>query len=123
MKNYIPLIVEFCLYENMLCGKILQQDDRLIEQVNENDILIAGNSPFYSHHLSIAVMPELYKDMLYLRGSDKSEDNTIFCYIYSNKQSAATALKNFKELIKQVNKYYNEIDTTETNTYYVEVCE
>ena len=33
MKDYIPLKVEFCLYENILCGKILQQDERLIKQI------------------------------------------------------------------------------------------
>ena len=40
MKDYIPLKVEFCLYENILCGKILQQDERLIKQ---NDELNAKN--------------------------------------------------------------------------------
>ena len=123
MKNYIPLKVEFCLYDSILCGKILQQDDRLINQVTEDDILIAGNSPFYSHHLSIVTMPDLCDYTLYLRGKDKDEDNSAFCYNYINKKDAETALKNFKELIKQVNKYYNEIDTTKTNTYFVEVCE
>ena len=34
MKDYIPLKVEFCLYENILCGKILQQDNRLIKQID-----------------------------------------------------------------------------------------
>ena len=120
MKNYIPLKVEFCLYENILCGRILQQDHRLIEKVNKYDIL--EDNMFY--RLCIYSKPELYKDMLYLRGKEE-EANDAFCYGYDNKQDAKTALKNFKELIKQVNnKYADDIDTIEkTNSYLVEVCE
>ena len=121
MKDYIPLKVEFCLYENILCGRVLQQDDRLIEQVNKYDILEDNN--FY--RLCIYSRPELYNDMLYLRGKEEDANDTTFCYNYDTKQNAAIALKNFKELIKEVNdKYADAIDTIEkTNTYFVEVCE
>ncbi len=119
MKNYILLKVEFCLYENILCGKILQQDDRLIEKVNKYDILEDNNL----YRLCIFSRPMLYDDILHLRGKNQSENNTTFHYAYNNKQSAETALKNFKELIKQVNNFYADRSTTETNTYYVEVCE
>ena len=47
MKNYIPLKVEFCVYENLLCGRILQQDDRLIEQTNTEGILIKEDDGLY----------------------------------------------------------------------------
>ena len=120
MKNYIPLKVEFCLYENILCGKILQQDDRLIEKVNKYDIL-ADNM---SYRLCIYRKPELYKDMLYLRGADKRNDNKVFFYEYNNKQDAEYALKNFKELITEANNRYADKNTTEKiNSYFVEVCE
>ena len=121
MKNYIPLKVEFCLYENILCGKILQQDDRLIKQVNTEGILI-GNSTSYC--LSILnTAPHLYKYVLYLKGEDKDKNNT-FSYQYINKQTAEDALKNFKELIKQVNNFYADRSPTEKiNSYFVEVCE
>lgn len=120
MKNYIPLKVEFCLYENILCGKILQQDDRLIEKVNEYDILEDNNL----YRLCIFSRPMLYDDILHLRGKNQSENNTTFHYAYNNKQSAEVALKNFKELIKQVNeRYYEEEVVEKKNTYYVEVCE
>ena len=120
MKNYIPLKVEFCLYENILCGKIIQQDDRLIEKVNKYDIL-ADNM---SYRLCIYGKPELYSDMLYLRGREKDANNITFCYSYDNKQDAEVALKNFKELIREVNeRYYEEEVVEQKNTYYVEVCE
>ena len=121
MKNYIPLKVEFCLYENVLCGRILQQDHRLIEKVNKYDIL--EDNMFY--HLCIYSRPELYNDMLYLRGKEEDANNTTFYYSYDTKHDAEIALKNFKELIKEVNdKYADDIDTIEkTNTYLVEVCE
>ena len=62
--------------------------------------------------------------MLYLRGNDKRKDNNIFYYKYDNKQDAETALKNFKELIREVNeRYYEEEIVEKKNTYYVEVCE
>ena len=73
MKDYIPLKVEFCLYENILCGRILQQDDRLIEQVNADGVLIV---PCTSYRLSILHTPELYDHVLYLKGKDE----------YKNKQ-------------------------------------
>ena len=124
MKNYIPLKVEFCLYENLLCGRILQQDDRLITLLDKYGGVIAGDNCFYPHHISILNKPDLCNYTLYLRGSDKDEDNDIFYYEYNNKQDAETALKNFKELISQINDCYNETDITEQkNTYYVEVCE
>ena len=120
MKNYIPLKVEFCLYENILCGRILQQDDRLIEQVNKYDILEDNNL----YRLCIYSIPELYNDILYLRGKDKDANNTTFCYSYDNKQDAKNALKNFKELIRQVNEcYYEEEVVEKKDTYFVEVCE
>ena len=120
MKNYIPLKVEFCLYENLLCGKILQQDHRLIEKVNKYDILEDNN--FY--RLCISSRPELYNDMLYLRGKEEDANNTTFCYSYDNKQDAENALNNFKELIMQVNEcYYEEEVVEQKNTYFVEVCE
>ena len=120
MKNYIPLKVEFCLYENILCGKILQQDHRLIEKVNKHDIL--EYNMFYS--LCIYSKPELYNDILYLRGKEKDANDTTFCYSYTNRQAAETALKNFKELIREVNeRYYEEEVVEQKNTYFVEVCE
>ena len=120
MKNYIPLRVEFCLYENILCGKILQQDDRLIEKVNKYDILEDN----MSYRLCIYRKPELYKDMLYLRGNNKCNDNNVFYYEYGNKYDAEDALNNFKELIREVNeRYYEEEVVEQKNTYYVEVCE
>ena len=120
MKNYIPLRVEFCLYENLLCGKILQQDDRLIEKVNKYDILEDN----MSYRLCIYRKPELYKDMLYLRGNDKRNDNNVFYYEYGNKYDAEDALNNFKELIREVNeRYYEEEVVEQKNTYYVELCE
>ena len=120
MKNYIPLRVEFCLYENILCGKILQQDDRLIEQVNTEDILREDNL----YRLSIIHSPDLYDNILYLRGKDKEDGNDTFTYRYTNRQAAETALNNFKELIRQVNNFYADKSTTEkTNTCFIEVCE
>ena len=121
MKDYIPLKVEFCLYENILCGKILQQDDRLIEQANTDGILI-GDS--ISYHLSILdTAPYLYNYVLYVNGKEKDKNNT-FSYRYINKRTAEDALNNFKKLIKEMNNYYADKNTTEkTNTYFVEVCE
>lgn len=120
MKDYIPLKVEFCLYENILCGKILQQDDRLIKQVNTEGVL--EDNIFY--RLSILNRPELYDNTLYLRGEKQDSNNNTFHYEYINKQKAEHALKNFKELIKQVNNFYADRSTTEKiNSYFVEVCE
>lgn len=119
MKNYIPLKVEFCLYENILCGKILQQDNRLIEKVNTEGIL--EDNIFY--RLCILNRPVLYDHALYLRGEEIDSNNNTFHYEYLNTQCAENALKNFKELIKQVNNFYADRTTIETNSYFVEVCE
>lgn len=121
MKDYIPLKVEFCLYENILCGKILQQDDRLIEQINTDGVLIEDG---ISYRLSILnTAPYLYNNVLYLKGKDKDKNNT-FSYKYINKRTAEDALNNFKKLIKEMNNLYADKNTTEkTNTYFVEVCE
>ena len=119
MKDYLPLKVEFCLYENILCGKIIQQDDRLIEQVNADGVLIG---PYNSYLLSISHTPDLYDHVLYLKGKDEDKNNT-FSYQYINKRTAETALNKFKELIKEVNRYYADTDATETNTDFVEVYE
>ena len=120
MKDYLPLKVEFCLYENILCGKILQQDDRLIKQVNTEGVL--EDNIFY--RLSILYKPELSDHTLYLRGEKQDSNNNTFHYEYINKQKAEYALKNFKELIKQVNNFYADRSTTEKiNSYFVEVCE
>ena len=120
MKDYIPLKVEFCLYENILCGKILQQDDRLIKQVNTDGIL--EDNMFY--HLSIFMRPGLYDNVLYLRGEEQDSNNNTFHYEYINKRTAEDALNNFKKLIKQVNNFYADRSTTEKiNSYFVEVCE
>lgn len=122
MKDYIPLKVEFCLYENILCGRILQQDDRLIEQTNTEGTLIKEDDSLY--HLSIFLTPGLSAYTLYLRGADKDANNDTFCYSYADKHYAEVALKNFKELIRQVNDCYNEEEVVEQkNTYYVKVCE
>ena len=121
MKDYIPLKVEFCLYENILCGKIIQQDDRLINKVDK-DGMLKENIDLY--RLSIVHSPDLYGNILYLRGKDKEDGNDAFTYRYTNRQAAENALKNFKELIKQVNNYYADKSTTEkTNTCLIEVCE
>ena len=120
MKDYIPLKVEFCLYKNILCGSILQQDNRLIEQVNADGVLIG---PCNSYRLSILHTPDLYDHVLYLKGKDEDKNNT-FCYSYINERAAETALNNFKELIREVNeRYYEEEVVEQKNTYYVEVCE
>ena len=120
MKDYIPLKVEFCLYENILCGKILQQDERLIEQINTAGVLI-GDS--ISYRLSILDTPDLYDHVLFLKGKDEDKNNT-FSYQYTNKRTAEDALNNFKKLIKQVNNFYADRSTTEKiNPYFVEVCE
>ena len=119
MKNYIPLKVEFCLYENILCGKIVQQDHRLIEKVNKYDILEDN----MSYRLCIYSKPDLYDHILYLKGKDEDKNNT-FSYQYINKRTAEVALKNFKELIREVNeRYYEEEVIEQKNTYFVEVCE
>ena len=120
MKDYIPFKVEFCLYKNILCGKNLQQDNRLIEQVNADGVLIG---PCNSYRLSILHTPDLYDHVLYLKGKDEDKNNT-FCYNYISERAAETALNKFKELIKQVNNYYAGKSTTEkTNTCLIEVCE
>lgn len=122
MKNYIPLKVEFCLYESLLCGRVLQQDDRLIKQVGVDNVLIRkDNSPYC---ICISYGPDLCEHNLYLRGLDKEENDEIFYCNYADKHYAEVALNNFKELIKQVNECFNEADITKNaNTYYVEVCE
>ena len=121
MKDYIPLKVEFCLYENILCGKILQQDDRLIEQINTDGILIRNSTNYCLSILNTA--PYLYNNVLYLEGKDKDKNNT-FSYRYINKRTAEDALNNFKKLIKEMNNFYADRSTTEkTNSYFVEVCE
>lgn len=121
MKDYIPLKVEFCLYKNVLCGSVLQQDNRLIEQVDEDGILIGDSN---HHHISIFHSPDLYKFTLCLRGKDEDANNDTFCYSYINEQAAETALNKFKELITQVNNFYADRTITEKkNTYFVEVCE
>lgn len=122
MKNYIPLKVEFCLYESLLCGRVLQQDDRLINQVDKDGVLIREDNNAY--RLSISGIPDLYDYTLYLRGADKRKDNNVFYYEYGNKYDAEDALNNFKELIREVNERYYEEEVVENkNTYYVEVCE
>ena len=122
MKDYLPLKVEFCLYENLLCGRILQQDDRLIEQTNTDGTLIKEEDSLY--HISIFNMPGLSAYTLYLRGVDKDEDNSIFYYEYATKHDAEIALRHFKTLIMQTNDcYYEEEIVEKKNTYYVEVCE
>ena len=121
MKDYLPLKVEFCLYENILCGKVLQQDDRLIKQVNTEGILIGNSTSYCLSMLNTA--PYLYNYVLYLNGKDKDKNNT-FSYRYINKRTAEDALKNFKELIKEMNNRYADKNTTEKiNSYFVEVCE
>lgn len=121
MKDYLPLKVEFCLYENILCGKIIQQDERLINKIDK-DGMLKENIDLY--RLSIVHSPDLYNKILYLRGKNKEDDNDAFTYRYTNRQAAETALKNFKELITQVNEcYYEEEVVEQKNTYYVEVCE
>ena len=121
MKDYLPLKVEFCLYENILCGKIIQQDDRLIKKVDKDGIL-EDNINLY--RLSILHTPDLYDHVLYLKGKDEDKNNT-FCYSYVNRQSAEYALKNFKELITQVNNFYADRGgiIEKTNTCLIEVCE
>ena len=120
MKDYIPLKVEFCLYENILCGKILQQDERLIKQIDTDGVLIGDST---SYRLSILNTPDLYGHVLYLKGNNEDKNNT-FHYQYINKQTAEDALNNFKKLIKQVNNFYADRSTTEKiNSYFVEVCE
>ena len=122
MKDYLPLKVEFCVYENLLCGRILQQDDRLIEQTNTEGILIKEEDSLY--HISIFLTPGLSAYTLYLRGADKDEDNSIFYYEYATKQDAEIALRHFKTLIMQTNDcYYEEEIVEQKNTYFVEVCE
>ena len=123
MKDYLPLKVEFCLYENLLCGRILQQDDRLIEQVDKRSgILIKEDNS--SYHISILLTPGLCNYTLYLRGADKDEDNSIFYYEYDTKHDAEIALRHFKTLIMQTNDcYYEEEIVEKKNTYFVEICE
>ena len=122
MEHYIPLKVEFCLYETLLCGRVLQQDDRLRNQVDKDNVLIREDNNAY--RLCISYGPDLCDYTLYLRGSNKEENNEIFYYDYADKHCAEVALNNFKELIKQVNECFNEADITKNaNTYYVEVCE
>ena len=111
------LFKKFCLYENILCGKILQQDERLINKVKENDILEENNNHY---RLSIIHSPDLYNHALYLRGKDAEDHNDTFTCQYANRQAAETALKNFKELIKEVNSKYAD---EKTNTCFIEVCE
>ena len=122
MKDYLPLKVEFCLYENVLCGKIIQQDDRLIKKVDKDGVLIKKDNTLY--RICIVYGPDLSDYTLFLRGLGVEANNNMFFYDYDNKHEAETALKNFKELITQVNNLYADrggiIDKANTG---LEVCE
>ena len=55
MKDYIPLKVEFCLYENILCGKIIQQDERLINKIDKDGMLKENIDSYCSSPISISL--------------------------------------------------------------------
>ena len=119
MKNYIPLKVECWVDEDIVCGKILQQDERIKKNIDDKNVIISNDSEY---KIKILYTPELDDNILYLRGADKETDNYTFYYKYTTKDNAARALDNFKVLINTLNNYYKD-DQGPINKYTVEICE
>lgn len=89
------LEIELYRYENLVFGKILNQDESLRYYaiiVEKNDFKIESRS-----------CPALQEAKLFIRGENKGADNNIFYYKFCDEETAITACKKIKECIDLIN--------------------
>ena len=105
------LEIELFVYDSLVFGKVLKQDDNIIER---------GKFRFVaSNELSIKSVdyPDMgiYRDsnMLYTRGSDKEKDNIIIYFDCNSNKRALELANKIKVAVDELNKKYELEDIDE----------
>lgn len=89
------LEIELFRYENLLFGKVLHMDDSLREA---ETLYKEGSIEIVSY-----AVPALGGSTLYLRGSDKSADNSIFFERYESNEDAIEVANGIQRGIYSIN--------------------
>lgn len=90
----MKLKIELCRYRELVFGRILEQS----EELRGKEKII--ESPF---EIMSFDLPNLDNNTLYIRGSGKSYDNSVFWNSFPSKSEAIEAYNNIKEAVRLVN--------------------
>lgn len=88
--------IELFRYENLLFGKVLHMDDSL----RGTDVLYEGELV----EINSAGTPELRKKILFVRGTSKGCDNSIFKHTYSSEKEAIEVAQDIRNGINFINE-------------------
>jgi len=97
----MKLSVEFFQFNNVVYGKIIDQDPLLRSTADDRFqklIIMENEFSIFSR-----TEPKLDDTTLYIKGGIKESDEKGFCYAYPSAEMADVAVKNFKKLIEKVN--------------------
>ena len=104
-----PIKVEFHTHENFVCGRVLDMPEVLRGQ----GLIIEG----VEYVITSRGFPALENGMLFLRGEDKSFDDSWFHFEYYSEHDAETAVKVYRDLIDKWNKEHQVILDKEEKAY------
>ncbi len=91
----MKLKVELFRYDTLVFGKILEQDESLRgkgEVISRSDYKIGS-----------VASPEIGQARLFIRGSEKSNDNKVLYYNFTTVKDAEAWCENVKKLINKLN--------------------
>ncbi|MBQ0124740.1 MAG: hypothetical protein KBS59_00255 [Clostridiales bacterium] len=91
------LKVKFMRYKNVVLAEILEQSEDLLGKIHE---IHDGDDDYLIKSL---YLPQILKSKLFIRGSDKLYDHNVASYSYSDTGEAIKAIKNFTEIINEIN--------------------
>jgi hypothetical protein len=103
------LKIKFWKIENMLCMKVLEQDENIFnvgfEYKSSNNIYIYSD-----------VFPEIGKNSLFLQGTDKTKQNHVVSCEFSDSDEAQEHLDAYIFAINECISHFKEDREEETNT-------
>lgn len=100
------LRVDFNIYENVVYGKVLMQEESLrstFEGRFQKDVGTVNTKETGFFTIMSCINPRLQDNILFIRGGRKDQDGQCFSHAYHNKEEAEYAVSQFRSIISKVN--------------------
>lgn len=111
--KYDPLKIHFWVIGNVLCMKIIEQDERLRQKNTIIDVKYDSGHAFFE--INSVFSPEIAKNMIYIKG-DAIYDEEIASYSFHAPSEVKKYLEDIKQIFENINIFDTEITIEEINT-------
>lgn len=103
--------VNFISYKTLLIADIIEMPESLRNTSTGGRKVLATNEKY---SIKSVCYPEIgeFGNVLFVRGSEKANDQQIPVYVYDTQEDAVKARYYFEELVKEINEKYKGDDGT-----------